>query len=313
MQLTALKYFVAVADHGSFSAAAGWLGTSTSTLTRSVDALEDDLGLTLFERSHRGVQLAPSAYPILEETKRMLASLEAITHAADGAARGVVGELRLGVRSPPVGEPLRGMFAQWRKDHPGVRLILHELSDHEIFTELVARRIDLALVPRFTPRPQIVMEPLYRERMVAALPRDHALTSRTAVKWSDLHGEKIFVQEWPQSHAMREFYASMMGAGLPLEPVPAGKQTVFSLVAAGFGITLAQQSQAEVRFPGVVFTPVDETNAQVEFCLAWSSQSECAVTGRFLASMRAGAALRNQHRDETASTATASSPASIGD
>ncbi|MGO4569495.1 LysR family transcriptional regulator [Rhizobium sp. 2YAF20] len=293
MQLIALKYFVAVADHGSFSAAATWLGVSTSTLTRSVSTLEDDLGLTLFERSRHGVHLAPSAGPVLEETKRMLASLGAVAAAADRAASGTTGELKLGVRSPPVGEPLRSMLAQWRQDHPDVRFVVHELSDHEIFAELVARRIDVGLVPSFAPWPQIVMEPLYRERMVAAVPQDHVLAKRDALRWSDFHREKVFVQEWTQSHAMREFYASMMGIGLPLESIPAGKQTVFSLVAAGFGVTLAQQSQAEVSFPGVVFKPVDETNAKVEFCLAWSPRSECAVIGRFLASMRASAIRRN--------------------
>jgi DNA-binding transcriptional LysR family regulator len=290
MQLAALRHFALVADHGSFNAAAQWLGVSTSTLTRSVSGLEDDLGLTLFERSRGGVRLAPSALPVLEETKRMLASLDAVASAAEGAARGVVGELRLGVRSPPVGEPLRGMLASWRTEHPNVRLIIHELSDHEIFTELVARRVDVALVPSFAPWPQIVMEPLYRERMVAAVPQDHALAGRDTLRWADLHRETIFVQEWAQSHAMREFYASMMGVGLPLQSVPAGKQTVFSLVSAGFGVTLAQQSQAEVNFPGVIFKPMDEANARVEFCLAWSCQSECAVLGRFLTSMRASAA-----------------------
>jgi hypothetical protein len=82
---------------------------------------------------------------------------------------------------------------------------------------------------------------------------------RDTLKWTDLHRETVFVQEWAQSHAMREFYASMMGIGLPLQSVPAGKQTVFSLVSAGFGVTLAQQSQAEASFPGVVFKRVDET------------------------------------------------------
>ena len=86
MQLVALKYFVSVADHGSFTAAAEWLGVSASTLTRSVSTLEDNLGLTLFERSSRGVALAPAAAPVLAETKRMLASLEAVTEAA-GASR----------------------------------------------------------------------------------------------------------------------------------------------------------------------------------------------------------------------------------
>jgi DNA-binding transcriptional LysR family regulator len=293
MQLVALKYFVAVADHGSFSAAAAWLDIATSTLTRSVSTLEADLGLTLFERGRRGVQLTPSAAPVLQETRRMLTSLNAITSAADGAARGIAGELRLGVRSPPLGDPLRGMLARWRADFPAVRLVTHELSDREIFAELVARRIDVALVPSFTPWPKIVMEPLYRERMVAAVPQDHPLATRRSLKWTDLHGETIFVQEWAQSHAMREFYASMMGIGLPLESVPAGKQTVFSLVSAGFGVTLAQQSQAEITFPGVVFRDVDEPNARVEFCLAWSPNSECAVIGRFIASMRASAAIRN--------------------
>ena len=299
IQLVALRYFVAVADHGSFNAAAEWLGVSTSTLTRSVSTLEDDLGLTLFERSHRGVHLAPSATPILGEIKRTLASLDAVATMAEATARGTTGDLRLGVRSPPLGDPLRSMLARWRKDHPNVRLIVHELSDHEIFAELVARRIDVALVPSFAPWPQIVMEPLYRERMVAALPQEHALATRDSLKWGDLQHETIYVQEWPQSHAMREFYASIIGIGLPLQSIPAGKQTVFSLVSAGFGVTLAQQSQAEVSFPGVVFKPVAEPNAQVEFCLAWSPRSECAVIGRFLTSMRESAARRGAETPET--------------
>lgn len=289
MQLVALKYFVAVADYGSFNAAAERLGVTPSTLTRSVNTLEDDLGLTLFERSRRGVVLAQGAASVLAETRRMLASLAAVTQAADGAARGTSGELRLGVRSPPLGEPLRSMLARWRRDHPNVRLIIHELSDHDIYAELAARRIDVALVPSFAPWPRIVMEPLYRERMVAAVPEEHALAGREILRWSDLRAETIYVQEWPQSHAMREFYASMIGIGVPFQAQPSGKQTVFSLVAAGFGVTLAQQSQAEVSFPGVVFKIVDEPNAQVEFSLAWPREAEGALIGRFLTSMRAGA------------------------
>ena len=183
MQLVALKYFVAVADHGSFNAAAERLGVTPSTLTRSVSTLEDDLGLTLFERSLRGVLLTPGAASVLAETKRMLASLQAVTDAAEGAARGTTGELRLGVRSPPLGEPLRSMLARWRRDHPNVRLVIHELSDHDIYAELIARRIDVALVPSFAPWPRIVMEPLYRERMVAAVPKEHVLATSDVLRW----------------------------------------------------------------------------------------------------------------------------------
>lgn len=290
MQLVALKYFVAVVDHGSFQAAAKWLGVSPSTLTRSVSTLEDELGLTLFERSRKGAELATGAGAILAEVRRMLASLETVSDVADAAARGLAGEIRLGVRSPPLGYPQQQMLARWRKDHPVVRLIIHELSDHDIFAELTARRIDVAIVPSFVPWPRIVLEPLYREPMVAALPDEHPLAQRESLKWPDLHTETIFVQDWPHSHAMREYYASMIGIGVPFHAQPASKQSVFSLVAAGFGVTLAMQSQAQVRFPGVTYRRVDEANAEVKMCLAWSPQSECAVIGRFLSSMRAGAA-----------------------
>ena len=68
MQLVALKYFVAVADHSNFTAAAERLSVSTSTLKRSVSTLEDNLGLTHFERSLRGIALAPGAAPGLAES-----------------------------------------------------------------------------------------------------------------------------------------------------------------------------------------------------------------------------------------------------
>jgi len=165
--------------------------------------------------------LTPGAASVLAETKRMLASLAAVTQAADGAARGTTGELKLGVRSPPLGEPLRSMLGRWRRDHPNVRLIIHELSDHDIYAELAARRIDVALPPSFAPWPRIVMEPLYRERMVAAVPKEHALAKRDFLRWSDLHDETIYVQEWPQSHAMREFYASVIGIGVLFQAQPA--------------------------------------------------------------------------------------------
>src|SRR5258706_15979857 len=102
MQLVALKYFVAVADHGSFTAAAERLGVSASTLTRSGSTPGDNLGLTLFERSLRGVALAPGAAPDLAETKRMLGGLEAGTAEGRGDARGITcgPRLRLGPPAP---------------------------------------------------------------------------------------------------------------------------------------------------------------------------------------------------------------------
>jgi DNA-binding transcriptional LysR family regulator len=89
-----------------------------------------------------------------------------------------------------------------------------------------------------------------------------------------------------ESHATCEFYASLVGIGVPLRTHPAGKQAVFGLVGAGLGITLTTESQAQVSFPGVVFKPIAEENAWVQLKLAWSQDAEDAVIGRFVAFMR---------------------------
>jgi hypothetical protein len=62
--------------------------------------------------------------------------------------------------------------------------------------------------------------------MVAAVPKEYVLATRDVLRWPDLRDEIIYVQEWPQSHAMREFYASMIGIGVPFQAQPAGKQTL---------------------------------------------------------------------------------------
>ena len=77
-----------------------------------------------------------------------------------------------------------------------------------------------------------------------------------------------------------------LGDGVKFSSHPASKQSVMALVGAGFGITLAAQSQAEVMFPGVVYKPIVEEDAWVQVELAWRPTSEDAAVGRFVAFMR---------------------------
>lgn len=122
--------------------------------------------------------------------------------------------------------------------------------------------------------------------MFAALPEGHVLAAKSAIRWSDLRKETILVQEWDGSHATREFYASLIGIGIAFRSHPASEQSVFALIAAGFGVTLASESQAQVKVPGLVYRPIAEDNAFAEVRLAWMPASEDAVVGRFISFMR---------------------------
>lgn len=286
MELAPLRYLLAVIEAGSFAKAASKLGVKASTLTRKVTALEDELGLTLLERRRSGVRMTSGGVTVTVAIRRMLVDLEAVTKAARWNGAGKAGEFRLGVRMPPVGQPLKGFLAKWHKEHPHVELTLWEMSDHDLFAAVESRQIDVALVAGYGDWPNTVSQSLYWEPLFAALPTGHPLSKRTSVDWSALRGEPMLVQDWPHSHDTRDFYASIVGSGVSFRPHPTGKQSIFGLVAAGFGLTLATASQSQVTFPGVVFKPIAESNARVEVKLVWAPEAEDAVVGRFISFMR---------------------------
>ncbi len=106
------------------------------------------------------------------------------------------------------------------------------------------------------------------------------------MNWSDLRDETIQIQEWYESQTTRELYASLIGQSVRFSAHPVSKQSVFALVATGFGVTLATASQAEVTVPGVVFRPIAEANASVQIDLVWRPELEDGTIGRFVAYLR---------------------------
>jgi len=286
MEVRDLMYIEASAAAANFTRAAKSLGINTSTISRRVGKLEDELGLALFERGSGGVRLTTGGRALLPHVRRALAELDAIKLAGIQNGNGLAGEVRLAVRMPPVGEPLGSLLADWRQRHSGVSLTIAEMNELEIQAAIRERRIDIALMTRHTLWPDAVTAPLYRERLLVALPGDHRLTRRPAVTWATLRRETFLVQGWDSSQSAREFYASFMGCGIRFLGHPASKQTVLALVAAGFGITIATKSQSEVAVPGVVYRPINEDNAWVDVELLWFPDAEDPAVGRFVAFMR---------------------------
>jgi DNA-binding transcriptional LysR family regulator len=216
MELRALRYLTAVVEAGSFASAAAQLGMNSSNLTRQISSLEDELGLTLLERSRVGIRLTSGGAAVMIEVRRMLADLDAIAGAARSNGVGKHGELRLGGRVPPVGEVFAALLRAWHDECPDVWVTIHELSDSELCNAIVCRRLDAVIIAGYAVCRHLVTIPLFRERIFVAMAADHGLAACEAVRWSDLHGDPILVQDWDGSHATREFYASLLGIGLPL-------------------------------------------------------------------------------------------------
>jgi DNA-binding transcriptional LysR family regulator len=286
MEIRDLEYLVASAGTGNFARAAETLEINTSTISRRIARLEDELGLALFERGHSGVRLTAGGRAVVGRVRRVLAELDAVKNSGTENGSGDVGQIRLGVRLPSIGTALVGLLSDWRDRNPNVALTVAEMNDRDLVMAVEERRLDVVLTSSRSVWTRVASVPLYQDRLVAVLPSAHPLAAQTTVDWDAFREETILVQGWDESQVARDFYASFLGEGVRFRAHPASKQSVFGLVGAGFGISFATASQAEAEFPGVVFKPIDDPNACVQMALAWLPELEDPAVGRFVAFLR---------------------------
>ena len=296
MELIDLQYVAATVDAGNFGEAAKRLGIYASTVSRGVTRVEDELGLTIFERGRFGVRLTAGGRAIMVHVRRALGDLHAIKRAAQCNASGEVGEIRLGVKAPPSGDFISDLLRDWRVAYPMVGLVLHEMHEHEITAAQAERWLDAALVPRHLLWPTAVAVPIYREPIVAAVPMRHKLASKDSVTWEELCEEVVIVQDSGADCLTGDFIGSLLGRRSALRSHPASEQGVLTLVSAGFGVTLVGENRIKFSCTGVTFKPVAESNAWVDVDLTWTPHSEEAVVGRFVAFLRDGARTRQMSR-----------------
>ena len=286
MELADLHFLVAAAETGNFTSAARKLGLRTSTISRRIARLEDELGLTLFERGSAGVRLTTGGSWLLCHTKAALAEIDALKREGMLRGLGMAGRIRLGCRIPPTGRLLRELLVRWRDLHPQVSLVIAEMNERDIAAALDTRRLDAALIPSFAVRNQDGALAIYRERLVLAAPVDHRFSRGGVVNWNSLQDELILCQGWDDSQAQREFYASLVGKGAHFQSHAASSQSIFALVGAGFGLTLALESQSETPFSGVFFRQIDEPDAWVNISIAWHVDLKDPAVGCFVAFLR---------------------------
>ena len=160
------------------------------------------------------------------------------------------------------------------------------MSDRDLATALEERRLDVALMMSHAVGPHAESVPLYRDRLVAAVPAGHPLADRARLDRDALRGETILVQGWDDSQAARDLFTSFLGSGVRYQSHAASKQSLFALVSAGFGITLAAASLAALAPPGVVFKTINDPDATVQIVMAWLPELEDATVGRFVAFLR---------------------------
>lgn len=181
-----LRGFLAVADLGSFRAAAESLHLSQSAVSRRVDKLEEALGAELFVRTTRRIELTALGRTFVHKARAVINELEnALLGIADFAER-ISGEVSVACVASAVGYFLPAVIGEFHRLHPRIRVRLIDESSSDILLAVANGEADLGLTYVGTQEPDIEFEPLLEDPFVVACPLHHALAKKKRVTWAEL-------------------------------------------------------------------------------------------------------------------------------
>jgi DNA-binding transcriptional LysR family regulator len=306
--LRQLRYFVTVAEEKHFGRAAIRLSMTQPPLSQAIRALEETLGVALFARTKRSVELTAVGADLLSEVRRLLAGAEGLRPLAQSLARGEAGVLTLAFVSTADYGLLPLLLRDFGARHPRVRLQLTEATSDVQVDELMAGRVDAGLV--IAPLPprhaaQLSWLPIAREPLVVAMSSERAASlegsgASAVAEWLDAPLSLREVADVPLVIFPRRlapgFYDIIMDcygvAGLTprIGQEAIQMQTIVSLVSAGMGVALVPQSLRNLRRTGVVYRPLRESVPAIETGLVWRTAQVSPVLAGFIEIVRSHAA-----------------------
>jgi DNA-binding transcriptional LysR family regulator len=263
MDLKQLSALLAVAEHGSFSAAAKAMFTVQSNVSTHVARLERELGATLIDR-HRGVLTEEGAI-VAARARRVFNELDALRADVESLGEDVAGEVRLGVIGTTARWLVLPLVRSLRERHPRVRLVVVEASTSSITPQLASGQLELGVVNLPLDDPDLMSTPLFEEDVVLIAPDTHPVATLTHPTIADLAVHPMLLA--PTGTALRDdLDEAAARAGTRLRPLAEidGVRLIASLAFQGYGPALLPATAVPPQLVGpVVRTPVQGISRRV--------------------------------------------------
>ncbi|MBS0466783.1 MAG: LysR family transcriptional regulator [Proteobacteria bacterium] len=288
MELRQLRHFAAVARQGSISAAAQAVHIAQPALTRQMQALEDELGTLLFERSKRGVTLTDAGRQLLIDADKVLEETAAAAQRAQRAGRGEIGHLSIAL---PVRQGLLPTIAEvlkkYRQQIPGVGITLHHLLSEVQLSQLLDGRLDAGFM-LFRPLDDPLLQglPVSSDRMLLAYPTEWRWPKGKKPKvLKDLQNLDFI---WLPRSAAPTWHDRLIhcffDAGFIPRTIVHGVDTgsMLTLVAAGMGCTVVPEGARRGAPDTVAFMTLSDLTLRQDWELVWRRDRCSSVLQRFI-------------------------------
>ncbi|MFZ3084877.1 LysR substrate-binding domain-containing protein [Rhodoferax ferrireducens] len=289
MNLRQLRYFVAVAEELHFGRAAVRLHISQPPLSQQIHNLEEVLGVILFKREKKRIELTFAGQVFLDSARKLLEQSQLAIHSARRAAKGEVGTLAIGYASSiPFTGLIGRIVREFRSQRPDVQLQIKEMRAVDQIKAMVEKEIDIGFVrePLLQAHPLVESRCVYREAFVVALPTDHPLSSVQAVRLADLHDAPFVLYPRDCGTVLYDQVIRLChGAGFFPSVIQETPQfaSVLDLVSAGLGISIVPASTANASLPNVTFRPIIDAVEKTDVSIVYRKEESSAALAAFMA------------------------------
>ncbi len=286
LDLRRMRHFVAVAEELHFRRAAERLRISQPPLSQSIQALERELDVMLFERNRQRVFLTASGRLLLDRARRILAEVEMTRLALREAGGGHGGELRIGFTASSGLMPfLHSAVHQFRQETPGVRLTLQEVPSREQLEALHKRALDVAILrkPQGQRSAGIAYDKLCEDMLVAAVHEGNPIAALPAVRMKRLRDEAFI--SYPRDSGIslfQEIDGLARAASFYPNVVQEARDssTIIGLIASGLGIAIVPASLRCIQLRGVRFVDLLDAGARSALYVACRNDAPASPATR---------------------------------
>ena len=264
MDLRHLRYVVAAARNGGFSAAGHELNVRQPIISKRIRELEDELGVFLFDRSTAGARLTPTGEEFVVGARRIIDAFQRLTERAKASGVGNTGRIVVGFHKSMSSGSFRAALKAFRHKFPSVDVELMEASYIELKAGVMSGTIDLAVVLGDAGRTELLDSmSLWSAQLVVALPEDHSLAEKTTIYWPELKGERFLISHDDPGPDIRNILLRHLAA--PSDPPEIvmrqlSRESILGEVGSGQGISLQCDGTAGTPGHGIVFRPVHDGN-----------------------------------------------------
>jgi LysR family transcriptional regulator, benzoate and cis,cis-muconate-responsive activator of ben and cat genes len=262
MELRHLRYFCAVAKELNIGRAASALNISQPPLTRQIQQTEEELGVQLFKRSVKGMELTDAGRTLYDEARNILSIADLAVERTRRAAQGLIGRLDVGIFGSGVFEVVPQVLRRFRMAFPDVKIVLHTLDKGEQVEALRERRITIGfnrVVPKY---PGIASQVVMWEQLMAVIHESNPLAQRETLSLRDLADQPFVLFPSVARPNFSDFIVNQCqneGFAPRVEQVVGDAVTGVALVASGFGTCIVPASVRAFQATGVVYVPLRES------------------------------------------------------